>query len=200
MVQAPQSAAGTTEFTVRLVSLEGAVLAEVKSSMIVAASYVIGQRSVTAEQSPQIVQPPMPAVPPAAAPGTTGAAAKRPPAMAAPAVVPPPAPPAAAPPGTRPPQLSAEDRARLERFVTLGNRQVATGNIAAARQFFRKAAEEGLAEGALLLATMYDPVELSALGVQGLAPDPAEARRWYERARALGAAGADARLARLGSR
>ena len=56
------------------------------------------------------------------------------------------------------------------------------------------------ADGALLLATTYDPVELDAIKVQGLSPDLAEARRWYERARALGAAGIDARLARLGAR
>jgi TPR repeat protein len=35
------------------------------------------------------------------------------------------------------------------------------------------------------------------LKVQGIAPDPIEARKWYERARELGAAEAEGRLARL---
>jgi hypothetical protein len=36
--------------------------------------------------------------------------------------------------------------------------------------------------------------------VRNVLPDAAEARRWYERARALGAAEATARLQRLGSK
>ena len=31
-------------------------------------------------------------------------------------------------------------------------------------------------------AATYDPAELSILKVQGVAPDPLEARKWYERA------------------
>ena len=47
------------------------------------------------------------------------------------------------------------------------------------------------------LAATYDPSELARLQVQGIAPDPAEARKWYERARELGAPEAEERLARL---
>jgi TPR repeat protein len=35
------------------------------------------------------------------------------------------------------------------------------------------------------------------LKVQGIVPDPLEARKWYERARELGAAEAEERLTRL---
>lgn len=193
-IQAPMAAAGTTEFTVRVVSLEGSVLAEVKSSIIVVAGYVIGQRSAALDAQPKMVQPPMPAAPaPVAAPPRAPQAA-----VAAPIVQTPPAP-APAPPASGP-KLSAEDKVRLEKMVGLGNRHMSSGNIAAAREFFRRAAEGGLADGAMLLAATYDPDELSALNVQGLSPDPAEARRWYERARSLGAAGVEARLARLGAR
>jgi TPR repeat protein len=64
--------------------------------------------------------------------------------------------------------------------------------------FFRQAAEAGLAIAAMRLGATYDPNELSKLKVQGLAADVAEARKWYERARELGAPEAEQRLARLG--
>ena len=40
---------------------------------------------------------------------------------------------------------------------------------------------------ALRLAATYDPAELLRHRVQGVTPDRAEARKWYERARELGA-------------
>jgi hypothetical protein len=78
-----------------------------------------------------------------------------------------------------------------------GERYLAQGNVAAARLFFRQANDLKLAAAALRLAATYDPAELSTLKVQGIAPDPLEARKWYERARELGAADAEERLARL---
>ena len=190
-ILSPMAAAGTTEFTVRVVSIDGEVLAEVQSSIIVVAGYVIGQRSAALDAQPKMVQPPQPtAPPPVAAPPRAPQAS-----LAAPIVQPPPAPPL--PSG---PQLSSEDKARLEKMVGLGNKHMQSGNIAAAREFFRRAAEGGLADGAMLLATTYDPDELSAINVQGLSPDPAEARKWYEKARALGAVGVETKLARLAGR
>ena len=67
-----------------------------------------------------------------------------------------------------------------------------------ARQFFLRAAQLGLARGALLLAASYDPRELARWGAQGIQPNLTEARKWYERARELGAPEAEERLARLG--
>jgi TPR repeat protein len=64
--------------------------------------------------------------------------------------------------------------------------------------FFQHAAEAGLALGAIRLATTFDPTELTRLQAQGVRPDREEARRWYERARELGAPEAEERLARLG--
>ncbi len=188
-IHVPQGGPGASEFTVRVISVEGAVLAEMKSSMIVAPGYAIGQRP--AEPAARAVQPPAPV---AVAPSQSTAAL--PPRAVAPA----PAPATAPPVQSRAPQLSSEEQLRLERFLSLGNRYLANGNIAAAREFYRKAAEGGLADGALLLATTYDPAELEAIKVHGLSADPAEARRWYERARALGAVGIEPRLARLGTR
>jgi hypothetical protein len=89
------------------------------------------------------------------------------------------------------------EKKRAEELVSQGERYLPQGKLAAARLFFRQAAELGLAAGALRLAATYDPAELSILKVQGIAPDPIEARKWYERARELGAAEAEGRLARL---
>jgi TPR repeat protein len=66
--------------------------------------------------------------------------------------------------------------------------------------FFQRAAEAGLAAGAIKMAATFDPAELARLDVVGVAPDRAEARRWYERARELGAPEAEDRLARIGRR
>ncbi|MBO0766810.1 MAG: sel1 repeat family protein, partial [Hyphomicrobiaceae bacterium] len=84
------------------------------------------------------------------------------------------------------------------RLVKKGDEQLAEGGIAQARLLYERAAEAGLAQGAMAMAATYDPVELRNLGARGLQPDLAAARRWYERARQLGAPEAAARLRRLG--
>jgi hypothetical protein len=98
-----------------------------------------------------------------------------------------------------PPHMSAEERERALRLVKKGDQQLAEGGIAQARLLYERAAEAGLAEGAMAVAATYDPVELGRLGVRGFKPDPAVARRWYERARQLGAREAEQRLQRLGA-
>ncbi|HEU0158186.1 MAG TPA: hypothetical protein VFR00_02680 [Hyphomicrobiaceae bacterium] len=118
---------------------------------------------------------------------------------------PPPAPVAAAPPNSTTralsaPQLAPADRERALKLHARGQEQLGRGNIYAARQFFERAAEAGLAESALALAATYDPTELARLSVLGLKAEPAEARKWYEKARELGASEADARLRRLPAR
>ena len=98
------------------------------------------------------------------------------------------------------PQLAAADRQRALALHARGEEQLGRGNIYAARQFFERAAEVGLAESALALAATFDPAELARLRVMGLKPEPGEARKWYERAHELGAPEAEARLRRLGPR
>lgn len=97
------------------------------------------------------------------------------------------------------PQMSPEERERALRLVKKGDQQLAEGGIAQARLLYERAAEAGLAEGAMAVAATYDPVELDRLGVRGFKPDPAAARKWYERARQLGARDAEQRLQRLGA-
>lgn len=98
------------------------------------------------------------------------------------------------------PGSAAADLQQAKDLFAQGRQKLASGNIAAARMFYRRAADAGLAEAAFALGATYDPDELSRLKVVGLQSDPATARRWYERARALGFKGADDRLGRLGAR
>ena len=100
------------------------------------------------------------------------------------------------PPVTQP--ATPQDRERALRLVKKGDEQLTEGNVAAARLFYERAADAGLAQGAMALAGTFDAAELARLGVRGIQPDTKEARRWYERARQLGASDAEARLARLG--
>jgi hypothetical protein len=95
-----------------------------------------------------------------------------------------------------PVQLSIEDKARAEQLVAQGEKYLADANINVARQFFRRAADLGLAAAALRLAATFDPGELARLQVHGVVPNPDEARKWYERARQLGASEAEIRLTR----
>ena len=103
---------------------------------------------------------------------------------------------ASPPPVTQP--ATPQDRERAVRLVKKGDEQLTEGNVAAARLFYERAADAGLAQGAMALAGTFDAAELARLGVRGIQPDTKEARRWYERARQLGASDAEARLARLG--
>jgi TPR repeat protein len=85
------------------------------------------------------------------------------------------------------------------RLVKKGDEQLAEGGVAQARLLYERAAEAGLAEGAMALAATYDAAELGRLGVRGMQPDATAAKRWYERAQQLGAVEAAQRLRRLGA-
>jgi TPR repeat protein len=92
----------------------------------------------------------------------------------------------------------AMDSERALGFIKKAEELMATGNVEAARMFYERAADAGLAQGALALAATFDPHELARRQVVGgLRSDPAQAQRWYERAQVLGAAEADEPLRRL---
>lgn len=162
-IATPADASGRSEVTVSLVSVEGALLAEARTNLIVGPAGVMappgGDKAPPADNT---------------APDRTALPAR--------------------------PPMTPEARARAEKFVAAGDQYLSQGNIAAARQFFERAAEAGLALAAMKLASTYDPVELGRLGAVGPEPNPAEARKWYEKARALGAPEAESRLARLTGR
>ena len=103
------------------------------------------------------------------------------------------------PGAARLPQSSSE-RERVLGLHAKGIEQLERGNVVAARKFFERAVEGGLAQSAVALAGTYDPDELAKMKVVGLQPNVEEARKWYEKARELGAFEAVERLRRLGAR
>jgi TPR repeat protein len=165
----PAGVSGRSEIVISLVAVDGSLLAEATTALVVGPAAMI----VPPEQKRANGVSPPPPVP-----------ATRPERSAQPA--------------PRPPELSAEEKDRAEKMMAQGEKFLSQGNIAVARQYFQRAADAGLAAGAIRLAATYDPAELSRLQAQGVVPDRTEARKWYERARELGAPEAEERLARLG--
>jgi hypothetical protein len=147
---------------------------------------------------------------PTGGPPAAVAVAKPTPApLAEPALVPPPKPVAVAPAAPPPVPQTAKvppavmlpaDRERAQRFLKRGDEELAEGRVAPARLFYERAAEMGLAQAAMALAATYDAAELTKRGLRNIPSDAREARRWYERALALGASDAGDRLQRLGAK
>jgi hypothetical protein len=170
----PAGVSGRSELIISLVAVDGTVLAEARTALVVGpAAMIAPSDKATVDQKRANATAPPPPVP-AGRPDRNSLAAPR------------------------PPELPAEDRARAEKLIAQGERYLEQGSIVLAREFFRRAADVGYAPAAIRLAATYDPAELSRLRAQGVVPDRAEARKWYERARELGAPEAAERLARLG--
>jgi hypothetical protein len=97
-------------------------------------------------------------------------------------------PPAATPPPRR---LDADELATLmKRAKSL----IATGDIASARLLLERAADAREASAALILARTYDPAVLGTPDARSIAPDPAAARIWYQKAAQFGSRDAQQRL------
>jgi hypothetical protein len=121
------------------------------------------------------------ALPPAAVPVVTV------PVAAAPAAAVPAAPPAAR-------RLDAEELATLlKRAKSL----IAIGDFAPARLLLKRAADAQEASAALLLAQTYDPAVLGKQDMRSIAPDPALAREWYQKAARYGSVDAQQRLTQM---
>lgn len=86
------------------------------------------------------------------------------------------------------------DPEEIATLVKRGEDFIANGDLASARLVLRRAAEGGDAQAALLLGSTYDPATFERLKVLGSAPDPDQARAWYQRAADLGSAEAVRRL------
>jgi TPR repeat protein len=97
--------------------------------------------------------------------------------MASPAI------PVAAPPK---PTMRAED---VTLMVDRGRTLFEAGDVAAARLFFRRAANAGDPGAAVAMGATYDPEILTQRFIRGIEADAQEAQRWYEKARALGGGG-----------
>ena len=173
----PAVAPGKSEISITLVGSDGSILAEAISVLVVAASSPQDSRTQNKNEPPPISILRAGAPLQGDRPERTGAQI----------------------PPDRPDRLTPEQRERALRLIKRGDEQLTEGGIAQARLLYERAAEAGLAQGAMSMAATYDAAELGRLGVRGLQPDRATAMRWYERARQLGAAEAEQRLRRLGA-
>jgi uncharacterized glyoxalase superfamily protein PhnB len=174
----PPDTVGKFDISIVLVAVDGAVLAEGKSTLVVSAARAPAgaqaDRDVKAPTSASILRAgsELPAEARKAAAGTEL-------------------------PTARP--TTPEDRDRATRLLQKGQDQLGEGNVSSARLFFEKAADAGLAQAAMALAETFDGAELARLGVRGIQGDDQQAKRWYERARDMGAREAEQRLRRLGA-
>lgn len=94
------------------------------------------------------------------------------------------------------PTLDADTLASL---MKRANGLLAVGDINGARLLLERAANAQDAAAALLLAQTYDPAVLGVRDIRSVAPDPAMARDWYQKASRLGSRDAQQRLAQLGN-
>jgi hypothetical protein len=181
----PISASGRNELQLTLVAIDGTVLAEAKVTLAVTAG---------APVSPGIVlAPPSAARPPSSASLGPTAVDLAQPTPSRPALQR--SPPATEPAASAP--MKPEDRERAMKLLARGDAEFTGGDVAAARLLYQRAADAGLPDAAIAMGGTFDPAELARRKVKGLVGEPEVARKWYERARALGAPGAEDRLRRV---
>jgi len=168
----PAGSEGKSEVTILLVSVDGAVLNEAKTTLVVVLPKQVSAPPPAAMPQASLlrIQPEGPPVPLTSVPLGKG------------------------------PQLAPADRDRALKMLQRGNELIGAKDFSAAQHFYKRAAEMGLPEAAVALARTFDPGELARIGAVGLQPNPEMARTWYEKARALGSAEADAFLLRLSAR
>ena len=82
--------------------------------------------------------------------------------------------------------LDEARREQAERLIGMGDRHLADGNIAIARQYFARAFDLGYAQAAIRLAETFEAQVLARLGAHGIKPNPVEAEKWRRRASELG--------------
>jgi|GEM_PF-2027927 len=192
-IRLPPKSKGQIALNIALVTVEGSVLVETKTTVAVGSQ--AAQSDPEAKVQPSKA-PAQSALPPVKLEQTPSAVAS--------AIVPGyPTEPAPLPPD---PQSAAEEQpltpqqARALGFIARGQELFSEGNVSSARLLFKRAADTGLAYGALFLGQTYDPHELAVYQVRGLGGDPAQAKYWYEKAYALGAPEADELIRRLEGR
>jgi TPR repeat protein len=82
-------------------------------------------------------------------------------------------------------------------LMTRGQALLGQGDVAGARLFFERAAEQGDGAAMMALGRTYDPIELRRLGVLGLKSDANRAMQWYRSAATAGDANAQQSIGRL---
>jgi hypothetical protein len=166
--------------------------APVPALAVPAAAASVAALSAVDEPPPAVEKAPTAALPVATEQPSVPPA---PPAAATVAAVPLPAPlPSAV---SAAPASSVVSPVEIAGLLHRGDELVATGDIAAARLFFRRAVDEGSSRAATALGKTYDPAFLKQIGVRGGGVDAAKAAEWYRRASESGDAEATARLKAL---
>lgn len=103
------------------------------------------------------------------------------------------------PPAPAPPK-PARNPQEIALLVERGRALFGAGDVAAARLFFRRAANAGDAAAAVAMGATYDPDVLAKRFIRGIEPDAQEARAWYEKARLLGSPEGPRRIEMLAQR
>jgi hypothetical protein len=85
-------------------------------------------------------------------------------------------------------------------FFALGLVALADGDVAGARAFLERAADDGDTRALMVLGDTFDPATLARLGAVGIRGDAGRARDYYARALAAGVGAARQRIAALDSK
>jgi hypothetical protein len=97
----------------------------------------------------------------------------------------------------RPPELSAEEKERTEKLVAHGRALPGAGQHRAGARVLPPGSGRRAGAGRSPSGRDLRPLRTRAPAGAGVVPDRAEARKWYERARELGAPEAEERLAKF---
>ena len=89
---------------------------------------------------------------------------------------------------------AADSPQEIAQLMARGDELLATGDLAAARLCYRRAADDGYAKAATALGTTYDPLYFRKWNIRGTRPEPLTAAEWYRKAAALGDGAATAKL------
>lgn len=89
---------------------------------------------------------------------------------------------------------------QLAALVARGDSLLRAGDIASARLFYERAADDGDGHAALRVGATFDPAFLASVGFRNMSGDPAKALFWYRRALGLGAGEAQVYLNRINTK
>jgi hypothetical protein len=158
-VTVPLATTGRADLQIALVSIEGAVLAEARTTLAITAA------NIGSIAAPQATAPATNRLPSSASltPDNAPPQLKQPP-TAIQRVEPPPA---AATAAIAVPAMRPEDRERAIKLLNRGDAELSGGDVAGARLLFQRAADAGLPEAAMAMGMTFDPLELSRRGVEG---------------------------------
>ena len=95
------------------------------------------------------------------------------------------------------PTVPAFSAAEIAALLARGDWLFATGDVAAGRLLYERAANAGEAQAAMRLGQTFDPVYPDHSQLRGVRGDPGTAVFWYRRARDLGAPDAEVLLKAL---